>query len=122
MLKKIENIRRGIINLYNDIPPLFIAVISLRLDILPIEKSVESRKKAKPIRFIYDAEMGGDLLNYLLNKMELTLNESNIGGARYHNFKDCMTFPALGKSNLSYTPIEELKSQPFDKANSIFSA
>ncbi|MGB1248925.1 MAG: polyphosphate kinase 1, partial [Chitinophagales bacterium] len=87
-----------------------------------ISKSIESRKKGDPIRFIYDAKMNEDLLNYLLKKMDLTLNESNIGGARYHNFKDFMAFPTLNKKHLSYTPIKELKSMPFDNANSIFSA
>jgi len=66
-----------------------------------LSKSLQKRKKGKPMRLLYDSEMPLDMLNYLVNKMGLG-GESLIPGNRYHNFKNFISFPNVGRSELEY--------------------
>ncbi|MGC9344344.1 MAG: RNA degradosome polyphosphate kinase, partial [Bacteroidales bacterium] len=67
-----------------------------------IDESVSDRKKGQPVRFVYDESMPSDLLNYLIRRLELDEGDNLIPGGRYHNFKDFMNFPNLGKDHLQY--------------------
>lgn len=58
-----------------------------------IEKGLKNRKKARPVRFIYDKDINIFLLTYLLKRLGLTKKENMIAGGRIHNFKDFMDFP-----------------------------
>lgn len=60
-----------------------------------LAKSLQKRKKGKPMRLLYDSEMPLDMLKYLVNKMGLH-GESLIPGNRYHNFKNFIAFPNVG--------------------------
>lgn len=66
-----------------------------------LSKSLQKRKKGKPMRLLYDSEMPLDMLKYLVNKMGLH-GESLIPGARYHNFKNFIAFPNVGRPELEY--------------------
>jgi polyphosphate kinase len=77
-----------------------------------LSKSLQKRKKGKPMRLLYDTEMPIDMLQHLVRKMGLQ-GESLIPGSRYHNFKDFIAFPNVGKPELEYTkypalPVEDL--------------
>lgn len=61
-----------------------------------IEKSLKQRKKGLPVRFVYDAQMPGDLLDFILQQIQLKKGVNTIPGGRYHNFKDFMRFPDFG--------------------------
>ena len=74
-----------------------------------ISKSLQLRKGANPVRFIYDTEMPKMLLNLLVRGLALTSKDSIISGSRYHNFKDFMNFPGFGLHNLKYSPIVHLQ-------------
>lgn len=67
-----------------------------------IQKSIRKRVKGEPVRFIYDAEMPEDMLSFLTRKMRLQRDDAVIPGARYHNFKDFMNFPSLGRTDLLF--------------------
>ena len=67
-----------------------------------LSKSVHKRKKAQPVRFIYDEKMPDDLLEILNTKLGLSGEENIISSRRYHNFKDFIGFPDLGNSKLSF--------------------
>ncbi len=67
-----------------------------------ISKSVKMRKKGMPVRLAYDEKIPEDLLNFLLKKINMSKSEYLIPGGRYHNFRDFMSFPDLGKKNLRY--------------------
>ena len=69
-----------------------------------IEKSVKQRKKGQPVRFVYDAQMPNDLLQFLLQQLNLKKGVNTIPGGRYHNFKDFMRFPDFGNPNYRFTP------------------
>ena len=67
-----------------------------------IDESVSDRRKGQPVRFVYDEKIPSDLLNYLIRRLELDEEDNLIPGGRYHNFKDFMNFPNLGKNHLQY--------------------
>jgi len=66
-----------------------------------LSKSLLKRRKGKPMRLLYDSEMPLDMLKYLVNKMGLS-GESLIPGNRYHNFKNFISFPNVGRPELEY--------------------
>jgi polyphosphate kinase len=66
-----------------------------------LSKSLQKRKKGKPMRLQYDAEMPLDMLDFLVQKMGLG-KESLIPGNRYQNFKDFIKFPNVGRPDLEY--------------------
>ena len=67
-----------------------------------IEKSLKQRKKGQPVRFVYDAAMPDDLLQFLLAKLELKKGVNTIPGGRYHNFKDFMRFPDFSNPDFRF--------------------
>jgi polyphosphate kinase len=64
-----------------------------------LSRSLIKRKKGKPMRLLYDKEMPLDTLSLLVAKLGLQ-SESLIPGNRYHNFKDFINFPNVGRSEL----------------------
>jgi len=66
-----------------------------------LSKSLLKRRKGKPMRLLYDSEMPLDMLKYLVNRMGLS-GESLIPGNRYHNFKNFIAFPNVGRPELEY--------------------
>ncbi len=66
-----------------------------------LSKSLQKRRKGKPMRLLYDADMPLDMLKFLVGKMGLH-GESLIPGNRYHNFKDFIAFPNVGRQELEY--------------------
>ncbi len=86
-----------------------------------ISRGVKQRKKGKPVRFNYDEEMEVNMLHYLLRRMHLKIGDDNIiPGQRYHNFKDFMNFPVLGKSHLVNKKTAPLPHPDFDPTISLF--
>jgi len=77
-----------------------------------LSRSLLKRKKGKPMRLLYDTEMPMDMLAFLVAKMGVNA-ESLIPGNRYHNFKDFIVFPNVGRPELEYPrydtlPVHEL--------------
>ena len=87
-----------------------------------MEKGLENRKKADPVRFIYDESMPGAYLQILLKKLKITSTENIIPGGRYHNFKDFIKFPNVGEPSLEYPPYKRITHPPFEKHPSILDA
>lgn len=73
-----------------------------------ISDSVRDRIKGDPVRFVYDKNIDSDTLTYLMNKMGIDATDSIIPGGRYHNRRDLMDFPSLGRSDLQYEVREPL--------------
>lgn len=67
-----------------------------------ISKSVKERSSGDPVRFVYDKNIDEETLQFLLNKMEIDTTDSLIPGGRYHNRRDYMKFPSLGRPDLLY--------------------
>ncbi|ABQ07534.1 polyphosphate kinase 1 [Flavobacterium johnsoniae] len=73
-----------------------------------IASSVKDRRIGEPVRFIYDSLIEEDTLRFFLDKMKIVETDSIIPGGRYHNRRDYMDFPNLGRYDLLYKPNEPL--------------
>lgn len=73
-----------------------------------IYSSVEDRKISDPVRFVYDKQIENDTLEFLKEKMGIEDTDSVIPGGRYHNKRDYMGFPSLGRQDLLYEKITPL--------------
>lgn len=73
-----------------------------------LEKSIKKRKKAEPVRFVYDEGMSKDMLELLKKKLRLNDQSNIIYGGRYHNFKDFINFPNVGARHLRFTDFPPL--------------
>ena len=67
-----------------------------------VSSSVKDRRIGEPVRFIYDQTIGKDTLQFFLENMGIDAKESVIPGGRYHNRRDYMDFPNLGRFDLLY--------------------
>ena len=67
-----------------------------------ISTSVKDRRIGEPVRFIYDQLIESDTLQFFLDKMKIVSTDSIIPGGRYHNRRDYMNFPNLGRYDLLY--------------------
>ncbi|SEP59471.1 polyphosphate kinase 1 [Flavobacterium urocaniciphilum] len=79
-----------------------------------ISYSVKERRVGEPVRFVYDQAIDKDTLEFFLNRMKIDSTDSIIPGGRYHNRRDYMDFPNLGRYDLLYKqnsplPISGLK-------------
>jgi polyphosphate kinase len=68
-----------------------------------IASSVKDRRIGEPVRFIYDELIEKDTLKFILDKMHIISSDSIIPGGKYHNRRDYMKFPNLGRYDLLYT-------------------
>lgn len=85
-----------------------------------LTKSLQKRKSGKPMRLLYDASIPADMLKFLVDKLSLE-SENLIPGSRYHNFKDFIDFPNVGRKELEYSKIMALPVDQLNPSRSIFS-
>ncbi|WP_264521025.1 polyphosphate kinase 1 [Flavobacterium sp. N1994] len=69
-----------------------------------IATSVKDRRIGEPVRFVYDQSIDKDTLKFFLSKMGIDASDGVIPGGRYHNRRDYMNFPNLGRYDLLYPP------------------
>ncbi|WP_284653829.1 polyphosphate kinase 1 [Flavobacterium terrisoli] len=69
-----------------------------------IATSVKDRRIGEPVRFVYDQSIDKDTLRFFLDKMGIETSDGIIPGGRYHNRRDYMNFPNLGRFDLLYQP------------------
>jgi len=84
-----------------------------------ISRSVKKRKQGAPVRFGYDEGMPTDLLRYIIKQLKVK-SENIIPGSRYHNFRDFINFPQLGRDELRYPAPHVLSHPRFVEARSMF--
>lgn len=84
-----------------------------------ISKGVKSRRKGDALRVIHDASMPKDLLKRVLDKLNLDKLDTVLGGGRYHNHKDLMSFPDCGRSDLKYPEWEPVAKPELDSDESL---
>lgn len=83
--------------------------------------SLKKRKTGKPVRLIYDRNMPEDLKNFIFKKMKLDGDENTIPGGRYHNHKDFMDFPEIGKKKHYYPKLPPFRHKDLRPNTSILS-
>ena len=84
-----------------------------------IATSVKDRRIGEPVRFVYDKTIDKDILKFFLNKMGIDAFDGVIPGGRYHNRRDYMNFPNLGRFDLLYPPRVPLPVQGLSLDGSI---
>ncbi len=85
-----------------------------------ISKSVKNRSVGDPVRFVYDKSIDKRTLQFLLHKMGIDKTDSIIPGGRYHNRRDYMSFPRLGRPDLQYELKEPLPISGLSLQGSLF--
>jgi polyphosphate kinase len=84
-----------------------------------IATSVKDRRIGEAVRFVYDQSIGKDTLKFFLTKMSIDATDSIIPGGRYHNRRDYMDFPNLGRFDLLYQNNTPLKVEGLTLEGSI---
>lgn len=84
-----------------------------------ISSSVKDRRIGEVVRFVYDTKIDKNFLNFLLNLLHINDNDSKIPGGRYHNRRDYMNFPNLGRKDLLYPNREPLIVKELEQDGSI---
>ncbi|WP_299361888.1 polyphosphate kinase 1 [Winogradskyella sp.] len=85
-----------------------------------LSRSVKGRKSGDPVRFVYDKSIDQETLSFLLQRMAIDSKDSIIPGGRYHNRRDYMDFPSLGRTDLLYKKIKPLPVKGLSFKESIF--
>ncbi|MCQ2229457.1 MAG: RNA degradosome polyphosphate kinase [Bacteroidales bacterium] len=86
-----------------------------------IQKGVKSRKVGDPVRIVYDASMPGGALKRIMSLLaEGEKLDTVIGGGRYQNHRDFMSFPGCGIAGLTYPKWQPLSIKEMNSAGSIF--
>lgn len=67
-----------------------------------VSEGLKNRKKGNPVRLVYDGSLPKDMLSFMMKKLNFSRKEAPIPGGRYHNFKDFINFPKLGRKELRY--------------------
>ncbi|NLO71603.1 MAG: RNA degradosome polyphosphate kinase [Porphyromonadaceae bacterium] len=87
-----------------------------------VSKGIKSRRYGSPLRFLYDRTMPEEMLKYILKKIKFKKSGTIIAGGRYHNFKDFMSFPTLGKDNLVYPKNIGVENETIRASQSVIKA
>lgn len=94
----------------NDVSKSFLEIMS---------ESLKQRKLGAPVRFIYDKTMPAELLNILKSKLDISETDTLSKSGRYHNFKDFMSFPDVGRPDLLFPPGKPLEHRKLPRNESI---
>ena len=87
-----------------------------------ISRSLSQRKAGEPVRFIYDREMPEPLFKTIARLLNIHKSDTSVAGGRYHNFKDFMKFPKVGKKNLRFDKWPTIDHPDIKKGVSILSS
>ncbi len=87
-----------------------------------LSRSLQQRKHGTPVRFIYDREMPAEMLKIVTRLLNFGPDDVIIPGDRYHNFKDFMQFPYLGRKKFYFPPMRPVPHRDIRPGKSILSA
>ncbi|WP_224553604.1 polyphosphate kinase 1 [Pectobacterium versatile] len=87
-----------------------------------MSSSLKQRLTAEPVRFVYQRDMPDAMVGMLQEKLGISSVDSVIPGGRYHNFKDFISFPNVGRANLVNKPLPRLRHSGFNHFRNGFDA
>ncbi|MBR9858629.1 MAG: polyphosphate kinase 1 [Gammaproteobacteria bacterium] len=99
--------------------------LSDQLDQSLLEKmsdGLKQRLTALPVRFVHDRDMPAEMVQTLVRKLKIQGHDAVMSGGRYHNFKDFIGFPNIGRRHLVNKPLPALKCREFRDSPSSFDA
>lgn len=83
---------------------------------------LKQRLTAIPTRLAYDEDMPEGMVKFLVSKLHMSDYDIVSAGMRYHNFKDFLGFPDMGRSDLTHEPMPPLRCRKFDEHKTMFEA
>ncbi|MCM2680172.1 polyphosphate kinase 1 [Echinimonas agarilytica] len=83
---------------------------------------LKQRLTGKPVRFVHDREMPDSMIEFIKYKLGIVSYDSVIPGGRYHNFKDFIGFPNVGRAYLENKKLRALDCADFDRHTHSFEA
>ncbi len=88
-----------------------------------VSKSLSKRKEGQPVRFVYDEAMQKTMLEKIKKMIGVDNSRINmVSGGRYHNFKDFINFPKVGKKSFLYPPLVPVLHLKINRTKSILAA
>ncbi|MGF1738265.1 polyphosphate kinase 1 [Photobacterium satsumensis] len=87
-----------------------------------MSEGLDQRLTAMPVRFVYQRDMPADMVDVLCGLLKVSNYDSIIPGGRYHNFKDFIGFPNVGRDYLENKQLPPLASAQFVNARNAFDA
>ncbi|MCQ1056995.1 polyphosphate kinase 1 [Photobacterium sp. DNB23_23_1] len=87
-----------------------------------MSEGLDQRLTAMPVRFVYQRDMPADMVDVLCGLLKVSSYDSIIPGGRYHNFKDFIGFPNVGRDYLENKQLPALESAQFVNARNAFDA
>ncbi|MHA2940060.1 polyphosphate kinase 1 [Vibrio sp. RC27] len=87
-----------------------------------MSEGLSQRLTAMPVRFVYEKEMPKEMLTFLCDKLKVSNYDSLLPGGRYHNFKDFISFPNVGRDYLENKPLPPMRSADFEGYENHFDA
>ena len=87
-----------------------------------MSRSISQRKKGEYIRLNYDNSIPHHVLDLVLKRAKIKTIENISPGGRYHNKKDLMAFPSMGRQDLCWPQQQAVSHAAFHPETDIFSA
>lgn len=87
-----------------------------------MSSGLKQRLTGEPVRFVYDTEMPVEMTKFLKKKLGISSNDQISGRGRYHNFKDFISFPNVGRKYLEHPKLPALNCSVIDHHNTLFEA
>jgi polyphosphate kinase len=81
---------------------------------------IKQRLTAEPTRLVYDREMPERIVEMLKKELGISQIDAIIPGGRYHNMKDFLRFPSIGKSSLQNNFLPAVSSKVLDDQRNYF--
>lgn len=86
-----------------------------------VSKSLKKRKQGSAVSFVYDQQMPASFLSLIMKRFQFKGFDAVIPGGRYHNFKDFIKFPNVGKNELVYDSLPAVPHIDLEGKKSILS-
>ncbi|USD65768.1 polyphosphate kinase 1 [Vibrio sp. SCSIO 43136] len=87
-----------------------------------MSEGLSQRLTAMPVRFVYEHDMPQPMLQFLCSKLKISDYDSLMPGGRYHNFKDFIGFPNVGREYLENKPLPPIRCADFEYYDNAFEA
>jgi polyphosphate kinase len=86
-----------------------------------LSSGLKQRLTAEPTRLVHDREMPERVVEMLKRELAITRIDAIIPGGRYHNMKDFLSFPAIGRASLQNPELPPIASKALDGQRNYFS-
>ena len=86
-----------------------------------LSSGLKQRLTAEPTRLVHDRDMPDRVLDMLKRELGITRNDAIIPGGRYHNMKDFLSFPPIGRTSLQNPELPPIASKALDGQRNYFS-